>query len=198
MTNHNIEELDSKNVVEDRNHKETHALTNMMNEVFSDRNSLSGMQKRDSAALPSLMLNLADSINKLDKKDGCMSNLEDRIKNLEDWAKTHVIDLKQNGDTRLSTGDVITSTADSQTMKMKNGDVLKVNKDGSYELTTKDGKVTEHKFEDGTKSMVLKYPNGDTIHFGNDPVTKEGRINAVERGGNFVGIERPTAPTPKK
>jgi hypothetical protein len=75
-------------------------------------------------------------------------------------------------------------------MTMPNGDVLTVKKDGTYELKSTTGKITENKFDDGSSICVLKYPNGDSITFGIDRVTKNGRIYSVERGANFVGIER--------
>lgn len=73
---------------------------------------------------------------------------------------------------------------------MPNGDTLKVNPDGTYELKTEDGKVKTDEYSGGSKAHQLTYPNGDTINFGNDPTTRKGRIFSVIRDGFFLGMER--------
>jgi hypothetical protein len=126
-----------------------------------------------------------------DADHGCFGDFDgDRLKNLEDWLGEHVITLKPNAENKLKTGDTIKTTDNAQVMTMPNGDVLTVKKDGTYELKSATGKVTENKFDDGSSICVLKYPNGDSITFGIDRVTKNGRIYSVQRGAKFVGIER--------
>ncbi len=126
----------------------------------------------------------------------------DRIESIEDWGKEHVVTLKPDASNILKTGDVITTAKDGvQTLAMPNGDTLKVHPDGTYELKTKDGKVKTDEYSGGSKAHQLTYPNGDTINFGNDPTTKNGRIFSVIRDGFFLGIERAadsdSVPAPK-
>lgn len=119
----------------------------------------------------------SDSANDAGKRKPSEKEVLRELQNVAEGHKEKKSDVVQD----LATGDTLIKDGKTQHLFMPNGDRLKVNPDGSFDLKTKE-KVNV-KTEKGVTTIT--YPNGESIE-----LDQQG-IRGIQRGNIGVGFARP-------